>query len=81
MGQKVIDMSKIRMDFFRNEITGATLKCLDPEFINSLSTRPEKKQDEESKEPREVFGARNSVPSKFNLEDHQQQFASFADRI
>ena len=69
MGQKVIDMSKIRMDFFRNEITGSTLKCLDPEFINSLSTRPEKKQEEKSKEPGELFCARNSVQSKHKLED------------
>lgn len=33
MGQKVIDMSKIRMDFARNEVSAGTLKILDRNFF------------------------------------------------
>jgi hypothetical protein len=34
MGQKVIDMSKIRMDFARNEVNASTLRIIDREFFD-----------------------------------------------
>lgn len=37
MGQKVIDMSKVRMDYFRNDIKGDTLRILDHSFFQALS--------------------------------------------
>ena len=40
MGQSVIDMSKIRMDFARNQIDAATLQIIDKEFFNQESVRP-----------------------------------------
>ena len=33
MGQSVIDMSKIRMDYFRDELTDRTFVCLDWTFF------------------------------------------------
>ena len=61
-GHKVIDMSKIRMDFARNEVSDASFICLDRAFFTdnykSGATSDEKvaaeegvKAPEESKEP------------------------------
>lgn len=44
MGQNVIDMSKIRMDFARNEVNAGTLRILDREFFDQ-----DKKPNEEVK--------------------------------
>ncbi len=41
MGQTVIDMSKVRMDFFRNEITHYTLKFIDDSFFSKQSDQPD----------------------------------------
>jgi hypothetical protein len=51
MGQTVIDMSKIRMDFARNEINAATLKIIDRDFFNNIVAPPKTKDtdEEESK--------------------------------
>jgi len=51
MGQVVIDMSKIRMDFARNEINAATLKIIDRDFFNNIVAPPKTKdtEGEESK--------------------------------
>lgn len=46
MGQRVIDMSKIRMDFARNDVNAGTLRILDREFFASLSTKKENKNEE-----------------------------------
>ncbi len=40
MGQKVIDMSKIRMDFARNEVNAGTLRILDRSFFNPNDKGP-----------------------------------------
>ena len=36
MGDLVIEMSKIRMDFARNEITGNTLRIIDKSFFQQI---------------------------------------------
>lgn len=40
MGQRVIDMSKIRMDFFRDEINAGTLRILDRAFFEKETSLP-----------------------------------------
>lgn len=54
MGQKVIDMNKLRMDFFRNDIGLATLRILDPSYFRDASI-PEKPRSAWKK--REKVGA------------------------
>lgn len=60
MGQKVIDMSKIRMDFARNEINAGTLKILDREFFNQQKgtneTNARLRQEENKDEVQPNFG-------------------------
>ena len=34
MGDTIIEMSKIRMDFARNELTGSTLRIIDRDFFD-----------------------------------------------
>lgn len=41
MGQQVIDMSKIRMDFARNDVNAGTLRILDREFFAQVSNKKE----------------------------------------
>ena len=36
MGDTIIEMSKIRMDFARNEITGQTLRIIDWDFFDQI---------------------------------------------
>jgi len=36
MGDTVIEMSKIRMDFARSEITGQTLRIIDWDFFDQI---------------------------------------------
>lgn len=43
MGQKVIDMSKIRMDFARNEVDNRTLRVLNRELLTD-KTKPERSE-------------------------------------
>ena len=41
MGQTVIDMSKIRMDFARNEVNAGTLRILDRGFFDDGKPKPD----------------------------------------
>lgn len=49
LGDTIIEMSKIRMDFARNEITGQTLRIIDREFFDQIvangGTRVEEKKE------------------------------------
>jgi len=54
MGQLVIDMSKIRMDFARNEVNAGTLRILDHAFLNDGNTKTT--NDEELKDEQPNFG-------------------------
>ena len=54
-GQLVIDMSKIRMDFARNEVSDNSFICLDPGFFQHEYKPAEISKDkEESKAPQEA---------------------------
>ena len=70
MGQKVIDMSKIRMDFFRNEIRSDTLRCLDHAFFVMVKpTNPEecKENDPEERPAEHDFASlRDRIANKTN---------------
>ena len=51
-GHKVIDMSKIRMDFARNEISDMSFICVDPVFFtDSYKTAQSIDPKEEKKDP------------------------------
>ena len=45
-GQIVIDMSKIRMDFARNEVSDNSFVCLDPVFFKDEYKSPEGRSDD-----------------------------------
>ncbi len=47
----VIDMSKIRMDFARNEVNAGTLRILDREFLNDGNAKTASQEEVKDEQP------------------------------